>query len=145
MGVNRAFKPLHERYEIAKNGCWLWTSGTNTNGYGKFSVNGKSITAHRYFYEFYHSTRVPPGMVLDHLCMRKRCVNPAHLEIVTQQENAKRFGPNSHNAKKTECPQGHPYSEDNVYLGTHGDRICRTCTKLRDKERYAKYGKPGRY
>jgi len=127
------FKPLHKRYEIDERGCWIWTAGKQGQGYPVFSVKGKHILAHRYFYEFYHSTRIPPGMQLDHLCRRPACVNPYHLEPVTHQENAKRHGPYSFNSMKIECPEGHPYSGDNLRLGPNGERYCRTCNNLRSK------------
>src|SRR6185436_20612898 len=91
------FKPLSERYEVADNGCWLWTSTKNTGGYGFFQVNDRNISAHRYFFEFYHSIRIPAGMVIDHLCGRPSCVNPSHLEVVSPRENALRY-----TSKKTE-------------------------------------------
>jgi hypothetical protein len=126
------FKPLSERYEVQEDGCWLWTGARTGSGYACFGVNGKIITAHRYFFEFYHSTRIPPKMKLDHLCRRKHCVNPAHLEVVTNRENILRcsYSPTTINSKKTECPQGHPYSGDNLYLRPDGARVCRTCVRI---------------
>lgn len=34
---------------------------------------------------------IPEGMVVDHLCCNKGCVNPGHMDIVTPQENSQRF------------------------------------------------------
>ena len=127
------FKPLYERYRIDESGCWIWTGAITGAGYGECKVNSKPVYAHRYFYEFYHSTRIPPGMHLDHLCERKRCVNPRHLEIVTPKENFLRCGynPSTINSKKTECSQGHPYTGDNLHIAPDGRRKCRTCNRLR--------------
>jgi hypothetical protein len=119
-----AFKPLSERYEVVESGCWLWTSTRKTSGYPVFFVNGRYHAAHRYFYEFFHSARIPPGLVLDHLCRRIRCVNPEHLEAVTQKENCTRY-----TSLKTECRHGHPYSDDNLYVAPDGSRECRICRR----------------
>ena len=75
------------------DGCWLWTAGKNNNGYGWFKVNGKMVLAHRFSYEL-HIGPIPEGLVLDHVkargCTNRTCVNPAHLEPVTELENIRR-------------------------------------------------------
>src|SRR5881409_2055104 len=118
------FQPLHTRYEVRPNGCWRWTSNRDRYGYGQFKVGKRYFSAHRYFYEFFNSTRIPPGMVLDHICRTKACVNPQHLEIVTQRENSVR-----HYANQTECKHGHPLTGDNLYIRPDGRRYCRTCNR----------------
>lgn len=73
----------------AETGCWNWTGGT-TKGYGSFTHPGrKKCYAHRYSWELHRGT-IPDGLVIDHLCRNTRCVNPDHLEPVTQQENVRR-------------------------------------------------------
>jgi hypothetical protein len=145
MGATRAFKPLYERYEIAESGCWLWTSTTDKDGYGYFDVNKKKIKAHRYFYEFWTSTRIPPGMQIDHLCKRRRCVNPAHLEVVTPRENVLRsvHTVSGINARKTECKHGHPLSGDNLRIRPDGSRRCITCHRnaVRNSRLYNQYNR----
>lgn len=69
------------------DGCWLWTSTVVWNGYGQFRINNRRVYAHRFAYEQVVGP-VPDG--LDHLCRNRRCVNPAHLEPVTRQENLRR-------------------------------------------------------
>lgn len=119
------FKPLYERYEIKPDGCWQWTGNkTTAHGYGVFLVNGRKFRAHRYFYEFFNSTRIPPDMVIDHLCQNPGCVNPQHMEVVTQGVNARR------GTMKTECMRGHPYSGDNLYITPDGTKKCRACMKI---------------
>ncbi len=74
------------------NKCWQWTGTQWGKGYGKFYLWDKStqqqvaITAHRYSYKM-HTGKIPTGMQVDHLCMNKLCVNPKHLEVVTNREN----------------------------------------------------------
>lgn len=68
-----------------KSDCWLWTASLS-GGYGVFTVHGSWGSAHRWSYE-YHKGSIPPGLHIDHLCRNRRCVNPNHLEAVTQREN----------------------------------------------------------
>ena len=131
------FKPIYERYYVSNDGCWMWTGGTTDYGYGKFSVNHKTIvSAHRYFFEFYRSVKIPKGMHLDHLCNRPGCVNPNHLEIVTPRENTMRCNraPAAINSNKTECIRGHRLSGDNLYMTPDGRRQCRICRGMSQRK-----------
>lgn len=122
------------------SGCWLWTGGTTTAGYGIFLKDGKSTTAHRASYELFVG-EIPEGFDVDHLCRVRCCVNPDHLEAVTRKENLIR-SPNtfsSIHSKKTHCPRGHPYEGDNLYLNpANGDRQCVTCRTFHGKNRTRK-------
>lgn len=100
-----------------KDGCWIWEGGRWNNGYPRFKLLGKWIPAHRVSYEIYVS-EISEGLQLDHLCRVKHCVNPAHLEPVTQQVNMQRAY-----AVRTTCPQGHRHDA----LNSKGHRICRQC------------------
>lgn len=72
------------------SGCWLWTAALNRHGYGAFSVLGKTKLAHRVGYELLVGA-IPDELALDHLCSVVSCVNPAHLEPVTDAENTRRI------------------------------------------------------
>ena len=119
-----------------QKGCVFWTAGTTWNGYGLFWVNGRHVYAHRWAYEYFKGP-IPDGLQLDHLCRNRSCVNPAHLEPVTQRENLLRG--NTHaatNSAKTHCPKGHEYAGANLYTYPDGRRDCRTCQADRDRIRY---------
>lgn len=73
-------------------GCWRWTGAHMGNGYASFSAPGH-VLAHRYSYEL-NVGPIPAGLTIDHVhakgCRHHDCVNPAHLEAVTQAENNRR-------------------------------------------------------
>jgi len=69
--------------------CWLFRGARQSRGYGAMRVGGVVTLAHRAVYAAYVGP-IPDGLWLDHLCERKRCVNPAHLEPVTPRTNALR-------------------------------------------------------
>lgn len=65
--------------------CWLWT-GSIRNGYGLFSHNLKTISAHRFSYEI-HKGPIPNGLIVLHSCDVPNCVNPEHLSVGTHLDN----------------------------------------------------------
>lgn len=84
-----------DRYVVDKNGCWIWSGAIHKTGYGQVKWNGKSTVAHRVIFEIVKGT-IPAGLILDHLCNVKSCVNPDHLEPVTYSINTKRAWARNH-------------------------------------------------
>lgn len=117
--------------------CWLWIAGCFNNGYAAFAVESMNRLAHIVSWEIAHGP-VEPGLQLDHLCRVRHCVNPAHLEPVTGQVNTLRGDTlPAANARKVECPFGHPYDAVNT-LHSGGRRYCRACLARRKAERKAR-------
>jgi hypothetical protein len=105
------------------SGCWLWTGYIDPQGYGRLGNDG---LAHRLMYELVRGP-IPAGLTLDHLCRVRSCINPNHLEPVTDGVNILRGTSFSAiNARKTACPYGHAYRE----AKTNGRRVCRECNRL---------------
>lgn len=71
-------------------GCWLWT-GLTVRGYGRIYEKSRAIRAHRLSYELYKGP-IPGGLVVRHTCDQPCCVNPHHLLLGTQADNAKDRG-----------------------------------------------------
>lgn len=128
--------PLHDRFwsKVERTDtCWLWIAAKTGEGYGVIGLGpgrGNGM-AHRVAYELAVGA-IPDGMHIDHLCRTPACVNPAHLEPVTNAENTARgYAPSigaSHQLAKTHCPRGHEYSEANTRIDRRGARVCRTCS-----------------
>ena len=115
--------------------CWVWKGTILKKGYGRIMRFGKQLHAHRMVWELLVGP-LTSDEVLDHLCRNRACVNPNHLEPVGNKDNVLRGeGPTAQNARKTHCPQGHPYDETNTYRIRTGGRACRTCARIRTRER----------
>lgn len=116
-----------------ETGCWVWTSTRSRKGYGRFRSSGRQVQAHRFAYEL-HVGSIPEGLQLDHLCRNTSCVNPEHLEPVTNKENTLRGGNRAAvNARKTHCDRGHPLEGDNLRVSSSGRRICKACRNAINK------------
>lgn len=108
--------------------CWIWTGARNSKGYGSMTNGqGGSQLAHRTSYELLVGP-IPLGLTIDHLCLVKPCVNPHHLEPVSNAENARRKA-----ALITHCRHGHEFTVDNTYFsqreGSGLKRECRACRR----------------
>ncbi len=133
---------FNEKWEsVPESGCWIWIAACDSSGYGAIGVNYSMKGAHRVSYELFIRA-IPDGMQLDHVCRVRCCVNPNHLESVTQLENVRRGNSGKFYADKTHCPQGHPYSGDNLCIEKGGGRRCKICKKETDRKQKAKNAPP---
>ena len=119
-----------KRVEYRPDGCWVWTGGKNEDGYGRMRIGGQFFFVHQLSLDA-SGVDIPAGMVPDHLCRCRPCVNPAHLRVVTRRENTLAEGSLSIakiNADKTHCKHGHPFDAANTYRSRDGMRHCRRCS-----------------
>ncbi len=101
------------------SGCWLWIGDATARGYGRF----RRALAHRASFELFKG-RIPDGLVVDHKCKTLCCVNPAHLEAVSQGENVRRG--DAAKKKKDFCKNGHQLTQRRTGVG---QRICLECSR----------------
>lgn len=106
-------------------GCWLWHGHKDkTSGYGTHWVANRAYKAHRAVYEA-EVGPIPEGLALDHLCRRRLCVNPAHLEPVKQSVNERRKLWRNR-TKQKRCKLGHDLHRHGR-LTPAGGKVCRIC------------------
>lgn len=110
--------------------CIIWEGPTITTHkitYGRLPGK-KMIMAHRHAYEQVFGP-IPNGLVIDHLCRNGLCVNPEHLEAVTDKVNILRgMGIPAVNSRKTHCKNGHELIPENCW-NRKGRRACKICDK----------------
>lgn len=119
--------------------CWVWTGGTDRDGYGMFGWSGRPVRAYRVALLLEH-VELPTGMVVDHMCRNRLCVRREHLRVVTPRINAleNSEGVGAVNARKTACVNGHVFTRENTYLWRH-QRKCRTCMTAQQRALQASY------
>jgi len=130
--------PRNSKYEISDvrlayflekvnktNTCWLWTGTRSSTGYGVVKFNNENLLSHRVAFRHTRGFLPGKGLVLDHLCENRLCVNPDHLEVTTINLNATR-GRTPLSFKQTFCKNGHRLSETRKVYGKDNPR-CRIC------------------
>jgi hypothetical protein len=139
--------------------CWEWRAAHfKQTGYALFSIKSpdgkwRPTVAHRIAYELFIG-EIPPGLVIDHLCRNRGCVNPWHMEPVTRAINNLRgliaagIVPRDHQTGAAvqlihwsvpdwdgHCRNGHPITPESTSTRSDGRRECRTCVQARDRAR----------
>lgn len=79
------------RIVVPQTDCWIWNGATD-RGYGRVFIDGTAKRVHKVVWEALNGP-VPAGLQLDHLCRVRACVNPDHLEVVTNKVNVRRAQP----------------------------------------------------
>jgi hypothetical protein len=117
--------------------CWLWTGNLDTHGYGLFLPDRwVRVAAHRFSWLVAGRT-LTPSLVLDHLCHTPGCVNPQHLEEVTQEQNVLRGRNPRIIAHLTGiCSRGHPLTGKQIKATGKVVHFCKVCDEENDRRRY---------
>ena len=129
-------KRAAENYEVdAGTDCWISGYSTASHRYAQVAWwEGdvqRNSTAHRAAYVYHSGEQIPEGMVVDHRCPNRECVNPSHLRLLTNAQNAARA--NGEDWPLNECKRGHPDSERRSYPS--GKTFCRPC-RLESQRKY---------
>lgn len=129
--------------EPVDGGCWRWTGAIHArSGYAAFTGEGRRMTyAHRWAYEHYVGP-IPEGHQVDHVChnqdatcpggptcLHRQCANPEHLRAVIQRDNVRAAV-----ERLDVCHNGHPRTNENVFVDRKGWRHCKVCRRERERK-----------
>jgi hypothetical protein len=132
--MHRHYNDLNiHKYEVDEaTGCWNWQGALDAHGYSRIGWRQRSHLGHRHVWMVVMGVPIPDGLTLDHLCRNRRCVNPDHLEPVTNEENKRREREsNKRGDYATACGHGHELTPENSYfVPKTGFRRCRECMRL---------------
>ena len=124
---------INERFwaQVDKSGeCWEWTGPLFTTGYGSFYIGKVRWRSHRYSALLYYGP-YEQNVIVCHTCDNRKCVRPDHLVLADHDWNAKDREAKGRGAgrRKTHCPNGHEYTDENTLYTKKGHRKCRECNK----------------
>ncbi len=88
------------KYKVDEDGCHIWTRAKNSRGYGVVWHDGKVRLAHRVAFEIANGRPPTSGLVIDHICNVKECVNPVHLRELENWQNLRRAVPRGNDARE---------------------------------------------
>lgn len=125
---------------IRADGCWEWLGQLSRGGYAiRQYVGHASKRVHRTTYELTWG-EIPEGLVIDHLCRNRACVNPWHLEAVTNRENLLR-GLRPPVTLLSHCAHGHELTPENIKISRKNGveyRECWPCNRAYRRRRWAR-------
>lgn len=118
------------------DGCWYFTklNGEIIREYPQFMWKGVSVHAHRVSY-LIHNGDIPDSMNVFRSCHDRGCLNPEHLELMSNREMAIRVVEKGRNpwALKTHCLRGHEFTEENTrvrIVNGRPKRNCKACVRV---------------
>lgn len=131
----RNLELIAEKVTRTPDGCWEY-GGARSNGYAKCQIKRVNYRVHRLLKSIVDGRSVAPTLELDHLCRNRACINPDHLEAVSN-------GVNVYRARQGMCMAGkHKMTDENAYVQpSNGIRCCRECrdTRMRKWRRSSEY------
>lgn len=73
---------------VARGDCLEFVGFRTPKGYGQLKVRGQAEYAHRLAYALWVGW-LEAGMTVDHTCRNTSCCNPAHLRLLTVEDNVR--------------------------------------------------------
>jgi len=135
----RWFARLMKRTTFNEKGCFVWQGFTSHKGYIMHTHRDYRMSGHRIVYILTHGVRLPREQQVCHKCDERRCWNPGHLFLGTNQDNCKDMAAKKrhHMNRKTHCVNGHEFTPENTYAYTDKrgwkHRSCLTCDRERQR------------
>jgi hypothetical protein len=130
-------KRIFDNVEKSESGCWEWTRSLDSHGYAQSRIGSrldgsdKCVLLHRWVYERLVGP-IPEGLVIDHLCENRKCLNPLHFSTVTALQNTARQD-YSTRRRRSHCKYGHDMTT--AWIQSNGTRRCRPCGLRHQRER----------
>lgn len=135
----QGFKEIFESRTRTEGDCVLWTGYTNHDGYGRLSIKGNLYMAHRIAWSLRNGPAPRDKLVL-HKCDNPPCVNPDHLFLGDDLDNAQDKSQKGRAYRRslatTHCKNGHEFREENTYITPEGHRSCRICRAAHARRYY---------
>lgn len=134
----RVIKRLLSKIEVSESGCWISLYSTGSHGYSQIGWQvGEKITmrlGHRVSWEAANGP-IPEGLTIEHKCRVRRCINPEHMELMSNLDNAAGGG-GIHTGTPTPTGRKCGKGLHDLLLYPSGAVACRECQSARNRRKY---------